>query len=312
MARPRPKEQFAGPPGETVFYRKLASIEWEEEWNQEVPALFARLERAGDDRSLVLFSALLVEAQLDALLAIWIPRYKVKLQESLSFTFSMKLELLDAMRLIPRIIVRCADVVRDVRNKFAHKLECDRLEEMKEKWPDLCARVKAAYDDDYPHHVPFPQPPSSDLRAQFDYVAFTAICGLRTYRVNLAALREKIDSEEFIASLAAPIEQKFQRDVEEATLRNLRRVANIAETYEREAIATLVRHGYAHRCDLHELYLDSLAGEPATDEEQLPAMIEELRAAGFTGSNADAALVLHTVLNEMPRECVQCSKNRDS
>src|SRR5262245_58509867 len=58
--------------------------------------------------------------------------------------------------------------------------------------------------------------------------------------------------------------------------------------------------------------MTALPRQPVTDEDQVPAMIEALREAGFTGSRADAALVLHSVLREMPRECASCSKNRVS
>jgi len=216
----RPTIQFAGPKADTLFHVPLRTAESFARWNEEVPALFERASRAGDDRSLVLFSALLVEAQLDELLGIWIPRYS-KLANRMDLTFSLKLDLLDAMRLIPRLVVRSADCVRDVRNKFAHRLACDHLDQLEAIAPDVCARVKACYVEEHANSVPFPGPPATSLREQFDAVAFTAICGLRCYQTNLHALRKAIDDPEFIEHLVAPIEDAWQRDAQLRTLRNM-------------------------------------------------------------------------------------------
>lgn len=74
----------------------------------------------------------------------------------------------------------------------------------------------------------------------------------------------------------------------------------------------LVAYDYATKCEMHDEFSDVMAGDPKEDTEQLPSMIEELRSAGFSGSDEEAEDVLSRALGDMGDECGFCAKNRDS
>ena len=78
------------------------------------------------------------------------------------------------------------------------------------------------------------------------------------------------------------------------------------------ALDVLLEYGFADKCEVHEEYSDSGAGDPAEDTDQLPDMIEALRRAGFEGTDDEATTALSAALGDTGDECGLCAKNRDS
>jgi hypothetical protein len=121
-----------GPKGETIFsaYPWAASPQTIDELNAKIAWALDHVSKAMDDRLLVLLGAMIVENAVDELLAAIMPGYKV-LQQNKDFTFSMKIELARALRLIPSWILGCADIIRSIRNDFAHELSINTFDKIK-------------------------------------------------------------------------------------------------------------------------------------------------------------------------------------
>ncbi len=106
--------------GDSLFYRPLLHVV-----NQEIMDTIQKkldslsiYKQAKDDRALVIIGALIVEQGLDNFLSQWIPEYK-----KMEFSFSRKIALMSALRLIPNKICATLTCLNEMRNCFAHKLE---------------------------------------------------------------------------------------------------------------------------------------------------------------------------------------------
>jgi len=194
---------FRGEEGESLFTKPFISPPGERIFDQE---LFEKMRRTRDDRSLAIVSALVLEYCIDDLLQTWIPEYN-KLAENRDFTFSMKIDLLDAFKLVPHHILKCADCVRKIRNDFAHDLDLDSFEQIKQKNKNI---LKAMYE----HLFGNSTSQGKSTRELFEKVAWVAIVGVCAYKPNIAILREVIQSNEFLEELEEKSKTKFDKIVE--------------------------------------------------------------------------------------------------
>ena len=124
---------FSGPDGETLFRHFVVwclPVKWESEVQRETDEVFAHL-RSDDDRAVALVGAMIVQDAVDALAAAHAPGYK-RLAENRDFSFSLRIELVRALRLCPSRLLSAADTIRTIRNDFAHELsikafgDCDQ------------------------------------------------------------------------------------------------------------------------------------------------------------------------------------------
>jgi hypothetical protein len=148
------------------------------------------IENAKDHRSKVILSALVIETNLDSLLEAWMPGYK-DLVEKKEFTFSLKIEILRAMRLMPPHIVDAADVLRDVRNQFAHHLEVDSLDNLHQKYEGRLSGL----------HSRIFGTASKTIVEKFDDLAKLAIQGFRAYAGNIRLLRKALETDDYVNSV---------------------------------------------------------------------------------------------------------------
>ncbi|HPR41302.1 MAG TPA: hypothetical protein PK718_01990 [Candidatus Methanofastidiosa archaeon] len=88
-----------------------------------------KYQKDGDDRALAIMGALIVENTLDELLSKWINNYNI-LYKNRDFSFSMKIDLTLAMRIIPTELLTAIDNIRKIRNVFAHNLDAISFEEI--------------------------------------------------------------------------------------------------------------------------------------------------------------------------------------
>jgi hypothetical protein len=86
------------------------------------PSLEGLFDRLDDDRLIAVVGALLVERATDDLLGSIMPSYKA-LKSRREVTHSIKIEILRALALVPTSILGHADLVRKIRNDFAHDIE---------------------------------------------------------------------------------------------------------------------------------------------------------------------------------------------
>lgn len=197
MVGPTGKGLWVGEEGSSVFTQPFIDYSFQP---NRMPGFLDRIQRTGDDRSFVIVSVVVLERYLDVLLEGLLPGYN-DLVEKREFTLSLKLGLLNALRLIPPHIVQIADLLRRVRNEFAHNVDCDKLENLKDSLKaSLAQRVRECYGDAKPY--------SSSLHEMFKALTFLALVGLESYRVNVAILRERMDDGSLRSTLKLQSEQR--------------------------------------------------------------------------------------------------------
>lgn len=180
---------FGGPAGVTVFTRPLHDFFRE----NELPDLFNKTSELHDDRLLALVTALIVENRLDVALSSFLPCYS-ELKNSVDFTFSMKTKLAEALSFIPVRILKSANILRLIRNEFAHGLEKDSFEQLKPKLRtsvvNLRSEIFEVYGDDE-------KKPKETFLDEYKALSFYCIVGIDQYRDSLAFLRQFIEGPEF-------------------------------------------------------------------------------------------------------------------
>lgn len=184
--------QYSGTEGETIFiepYVNLLDFEGQDESRQ----IFHRLGAYKDDRSMALISALVCEAYIDQTLSAIMPGYVSNIKKDSNFSFSMKTKVLRALEIVPRHLTKAADLVREVRNKFAHNLELDLLEHIESKILDrlvsFASQRNASYVD------------LNDCRSTYDFAVTCATSGLASYLVNVRDLNSQVRQPEFEETL---------------------------------------------------------------------------------------------------------------
>jgi hypothetical protein len=173
-----------GNPGECVFTEPFH--DWANPSPGEklaLPAVLNRIQSTGDDRSFVLLSAVVVERYAEELMKIIAPGF-ASLAAKRDFTASLKVEVLRSLRLIPPHILHAADLIRKVRNEFAHDLNVETFSDCKESYVESLHRLAVETFGD--------KDPSRSHREAFRDVTFIALAGLQAYRSNFRKLRQKL------------------------------------------------------------------------------------------------------------------------
>ena len=184
--------QYAGVQGETIFTEPYVNL-LDHQGQTRSREIFQRLGAFKDDRSMALISALVCEAYVDRILSTFMPGYVSNIKEDSNFSFSMKIKVLRALDIVPRHLTRGADLVREVRNKFAHNLELDSLEDVEKKILD---RLRSFADLRKVRYVDL-----SDCRSTYDFAVSCATSGLAGYLVNVRDFNAAIRQIEFEESL---------------------------------------------------------------------------------------------------------------
>jgi hypothetical protein len=177
---------FEGPPGESLFTKPVG---WhgphQKQDHLHLEAAKTQLSsfvESHDDRSLAIFGALLAEERVNVLLKEVLPAY-----DAISgFQASRRLAILRALQLIPNFIVVAAEAISEVRNKFAHKIDLSRFDNLPTATNDkLRPALKSfgsfSYDVDAQH--------SRDV---FVNLVINTVTGLHAYRETLQGLRHHI------------------------------------------------------------------------------------------------------------------------
>jgi hypothetical protein len=174
---------LSGPPNQTLFWNvhsftrtDLRSIvaEWTATWEHYRPVT--------DDRLVALVALLCIEGSIDRLLTAIAPGFD-KYVEDLDFTVSVKTKIAKSLQLLPTRILTACDLIRQIRNEFAHHVEFKRFEHLERKFlaklePHLKGFViDPGYD---PNHAP--QQTFKDL---VGYV----LLGLSFYTLQTSRLR---------------------------------------------------------------------------------------------------------------------------
>lgn len=198
-----PKQMIIeGAPRESIFYSMLTFMiprTWPEDLQRELDQYWAHYKDLADERAVVVVGALCVEDCLDQMINALFPSSTI-LHENRDFTFSLKIDIIQAFKLIPSRILHHSDVVRKMRNDFAHNLEFKSL-------LSLSAERLQAMDDAIKTYVT-----SYDLtvpsRERFvSLIAFICVA-LRSYTSHVKHLRDFLDDAHCIKGLKQFISNK--------------------------------------------------------------------------------------------------------
>lgn len=181
------RQHLQGPQGESLFHMPLSNVAAD---TRDVMELIGRMQTYGDARSKALLAALVSEGTINAVLREVMPRYESVLEKDNNCTHSIKIKMLAALNLIPHHLTRAADMVREVRNEFAHNLAIDSLADLPEK---ITRKLFHYYTE---RHIDPPEK-RNDLDYVFDIVAYGATAGIAAYRVALRDLNEAIRDPAF-------------------------------------------------------------------------------------------------------------------
>lgn len=170
-----------------IFTTSLFDFENVEDNNQKSIKNYSRIVNTGDHRSRIILAGIIVESYFDRILKCFFIDYK-NLSERSDFTFSFKISLLKSMRIIPNEIIVTCDLVRKVRNVFAHNFDVDLIDNID---PKLIKNINQLYREKTKSTS------EKELIEKFHSLYSLGYSELRTYEKNVKLLRETLDDENF-------------------------------------------------------------------------------------------------------------------
>lgn len=193
------KAQYEGLKGETIFAEPYVNL-LDHEAATKSRDTFVRLGAYKDDRSMALIAAMVCEAYIDRLLSSIMPGYVKNIAKNSNFTFSSKIKILQAFDIVPRHLCKAADLVREVRNEFAHNLDIDALESIDPKIIDRLVSYTASRNVEYVS--------LKDCRATYDFAVQCATSGLAGYLVNVRDFNSAVRQPDFESMLNTVNQQR--------------------------------------------------------------------------------------------------------
>ena len=184
------------------------------DWNNDIPPYFKRLNKINDDRSFVILALAVLEYQIDRFLKAFIPKYDVLIKSSTNI--STKIDIIKAFNLIPTQIVDMVDLLRNIRNIFAHNLEIDGFEdEKKSKKPPNYILLMREYKLEYHSEMPYWED-GKPIRLLFKDIWSVCLEALRIYEGNVKLFRKETEKREYINFLKSlSMELEGKRKIEE-------------------------------------------------------------------------------------------------
>lgn len=170
-----------------------------DDWNDDIPPFFKRLNKVTDDRSFVILATSVLEYQIERFLKVFIPKYEILINDYTNL--STKINIIKAFNLIPPQFGEMCDIIKNIRNDFAHNLKIDNFDDadkskklpknllkLKEKWfefeSDMC-------------YWSLEKP----IRLMFKDIWRVSLEGLRVYESNVILFRKETENKKFINSL---------------------------------------------------------------------------------------------------------------
>ncbi|MFH1383142.1 MAG: hypothetical protein ABIH70_09685 [Chloroflexota bacterium] len=181
----------SGMKGESLFHTFIINVVARE--LEVISANYGKrlsyISKAKDDRLLAVAGALAVEDALDSLLIAYIPKYKI-LKDNKDITFAIKTDLMRSLKLIPAHLLRAVEVIRKIRNEFAHELHIDHFDLISTRNKDELTRIfiELHPEDDANSYV---------LSRMFGTIISGLLACFGAYASNLRLAREYIYSEDF-------------------------------------------------------------------------------------------------------------------
>lgn len=192
--QPTPEQilDISEPRGETLFCEAKAWLLTgaEADIQAEVDGLWAHYRDVTDERLLALVAGLCIEKSVDALVGAIAPSFEEYRQDQ-AFTFSVKIRVARSLRVLPARILSTCDLVRQIRNEFAHDLQ---MKEFAHLDPEKYLRKLVPYVAAF--NRPDADRAANDHPKLFrDMVGFTLVA-LGAYTRQVQRLREYLETAE--------------------------------------------------------------------------------------------------------------------
>ena len=190
MNDPKPEEivNITGPEGETIFWHTKVWLAagYESRLQAELDKMWAHYKDIDDDRLLALVAALCIEDSVGVLLQAFAPGFS---QCDADFTFSLKIKMARSLRMLPSRILTACDLIRVIRNEFAHHLEIKDFNQLDNECLRKLGHYIAAFN--------VKERDADDHRGLFRELVGFVILALHVYIGQVAKLREYLGTEAF-------------------------------------------------------------------------------------------------------------------
>lgn len=186
-------------PSKALFYKPFKNWDKNSDWNKDIPQYFQRLNKIKDDRSFVILAATVLEYQVERFLKLFIPEYQILITLNTSFDF--KLKIVRAFKLIPPQIINTAELIKNIRNEFAHNQDLDDFNDadkssILKSHLDLLDKYWNKYEDEMVYYKTDPI-----YVHKFKDLWRKSLEGFRSYEKNITFLRNQIEKKDFIDGL---------------------------------------------------------------------------------------------------------------
>ena len=170
-------------------------------WNKEMGVFYKRVNDTKDERSFVLLMTLVIEFHIDSIFRAFFPKNK-EILENTNLTFSLKIEILKSLELLPESIFKFVDIVRKIRNEFAHNVKIDKIIELNgytkgKRLIKLLDNLCHLYKD----HLSYSKYDNDNYREKFKDIADFANSALREYEPSVLLVRKEIEKKEFLQKI---------------------------------------------------------------------------------------------------------------
>jgi len=188
---------------------------------QELPEWYDRLNKLEDDRSFVILSVTIIEYQIDKFLETLIPKSQILITDKTGIF--QKIKTIEAFNLIPNHFIEMIDIMRIIRNDFAHNFEIDNFEDFKKtsklsKHVGDMQKMWKRFEEDmaYWHE-------GKATRYMFKDIWRKSLDGLRVFESNVKLFRQETETPEFINSLHEKSKQlkEMREKIEKESARNI-------------------------------------------------------------------------------------------
>lgn len=171
------------------------SNEITKDWNNEVPKHVKNFNQFTEDRNAVIYFALFVEYHVNKMIEILMPDFNNLIGTSKA-SISLKINLLDSFKLLPKQIFESARCINNIRNEFAHEIEIINLEDLnslpndrKKKTVDKLTSLTNEYEGDYQY-----EKVQDNLKNRFKSLCLNTISAFRVFEPSVNQLRtERIE-----------------------------------------------------------------------------------------------------------------------
>lgn len=186
--RPEQMIDITGPRGKTLFCEPKSWLiaAKEQDIQAHIDERWRHYGEAKDDRLVALIGALCIESSIDSLLIAAAPGFPQYLDDT-AFTFSVKTKMAESFRLLPTRILNACDLVRQVRNQFAHDLDKKRFEDLDDKSRRRLEPCVRAFDNTS-------RSPDEPQRLFKELVSYVLIA-LKVYTEQVSRLRSYVEDE---------------------------------------------------------------------------------------------------------------------